>query len=89
MSIFETGMLLCFGASWPLNLIKAWRSRTAVGQSFWFLLVVNVGYISGIVHKILYSPDIVMVLYVINFLMVFANICVWFRNKKLDRQKTA
>lgn len=85
MSIFETGMLVCFGISWPLNLIKSWRSRTAKGQSLWFLLVIFVGYVSGITHKILYSPDIVMALYVLNLLMVTANIAVFFRNKKLDK----
>ena len=83
--LLESVMLICFGISWPLNLIKSWRSRTAKGQSLWFLLVIFVGYVSGITHKILYSPDIVMALYVLNLLMVTANIAVFFRNKKLDK----
>jgi len=89
MSIFEIGMLVCFGISWPINLVKAWRSRTAAGQSLWFLLVINIGYISGIIHKILYNPDLVMALYIINFLMVTASICMWFRNKKIDRERAS
>ena len=27
--IFETMMLVCFGVSWPLNIAKSYRSRTA------------------------------------------------------------
>ena len=31
--VFEVGMLLCFAAAWPFNIMKAYRSRTAVGTS--------------------------------------------------------
>ena len=85
MSIFEMGMLACFGAAWPVNIWKSWHSRTAVGQSIAFLIVLEVGYICGITHKLLYSRDIVLILYIINCLMVFTNICIYFRNRRLDR----
>lgn len=86
MSIFEVGMLVCFGFAWPVNIAKAWKSRTAVGQSVLFLAVLDLGYIFGIIHKLLYSRDIVLILYMINFAMVFINICLFFRNRKLDQQ---
>ncbi len=87
MSIFEVGMLVCFGFAWPVNIAKAWKSRTAVGQSVLFLAVLDIGYIFGIIHKLLYSRDIVLILYMINFAMVFINICLFFRNRKLDRER--
>lgn len=54
MGIFEALMLLCFGAAWPVNLAKAWRARTAVGQSASFLLIVLLGYLSVVALFIKY-----------------------------------
>ena len=34
--IFEAAMVLCFGASWPLNLWKSVKSKTARGKSLLF-----------------------------------------------------
>ena len=52
MSIFEAGMLLCFGFAWPISLVKAYRSRSTGGKSWLFSAVVILGYIFGITHKI-------------------------------------
>ena len=87
MSIFEAIMLICFGAAWPLNIYKSIKTRSAVGKSVFFLLVVMLGYVAGITHKLLYSRDIVMVLYIINLIMVFIDVLLYIRNKKLDRQR--
>ena len=87
MSFFELGMLLCFGVSWPINVVKSYRMRTAKGKSLPFLIAIFVGYISGITHKLLYSRDLVLVVYIINLLMVSADMLLYFRNRKLDRQK--
>jgi len=35
-----------------------------------FQAIILVGYISGIIHKLLYSLDIVLFLYCLNFVMV-------------------
>ncbi len=78
-------MLLCFGAAWPVNLAKAWRARTAAGQSVGFLLIVLLGYLSGIIHKIFYQPDWVLGLYLLNFVMVLAALILYGRNRALDR----
>ena len=43
--IFEAGMLLCFGCSWPMNIAKSLRAGTARGKSLAFELFVLVGYI--------------------------------------------
>ncbi|MDL2313451.1 hypothetical protein LJC36_00550 [Desulfovibrio sp. OttesenSCG-928-C14] len=84
MSIFEALMLICFGAAWPFNLYKSYKTRSAIGKSLFFLLVVEAGYLAGILHKILYNNDLVLYLYLLNFTMVALDVLLYFRNKKLD-----
>ena len=84
MSIFEVGMLVCFGLAWPANIYKSIKSRSTKGKSSIFLMVVILGYIFGIIHKILYSKDIVMILYFINLLMVLTDLILFYRNKKYE-----
>lgn len=87
MSLFEIGMLVCFGAAWPLNIYKSFKSRTSAGRSILFQWAILLGYICGIVHKILYSRDVVLFLYILNFVMVAIDTVLYFRNKQLDRQR--
>ena len=89
MSIFEAGMLLCFGAAWPMNILKSLRSRTAAGKSVLFQWAILVGYICGITNKILYNRDIVLALYILNFLMVATDTILIYRNRALDRKRAA
>ena len=91
MSIFEIAMLACFGAAWPMNIVKSYRSRTAAGRSMTFQWAIILGYICGITHKILYSNDIVLYLYILNFVMVSIDTGLYFRNRRLDlaREKAA
>lgn len=87
--ILETVMLVCFGAAWPLSIIKSWRSRTAKGKSISFLCVVLVGYVAGIA-KVLITDGIggfLLIPYAINFLMVLTDACLYFRNKRLDAER--
>ena len=70
MSFYEAGMLICFGASWPFALRKTLKSKNVKGKSKLFLSLILLGYVFGIVNKILNSVDIVFWLYVINLLMV-------------------
>ena len=85
LSIFEILMLLCFGAAWPLNIYKSATSKSTSGKSVLFLFVINIGYIAGILHKIFFSYDGVIFLYILNFLMVAVDILLYFRNRKLER----
>jgi len=89
MHIFEAIMLACFGAAWPMNILKSLRSRTAGGKSIIFQWAVVVGYISGIINKLLYSRDIVLVLYIINLAMVLVDTVLIYRNKRLDKEAAA
>jgi hypothetical protein len=81
MSIFEIIMLVCFGAAWPFSIYKSWKSRDVAGKSLVFLIVVLVGYASGVVHKILYKYDAVVFLYALNGLMVAVDIALYGRNR--------
>ncbi|MFP3040642.1 hypothetical protein LQZ19_02360 [Treponema primitia] len=85
MSVFEAVMLSCFAVSWPVNIYKAVKSRSAKGVSLPFLFIVWIGYCSGVIHKILFSRDLVMILYIANVLMVGIDIIIYFINAKRDR----
>lgn len=87
MSIFEIGMLLSFGAAWPVSIYKAYKSQSTGGKSWVFSAVVIIGYISGIIHKLFYSRDAVMYLYMLNAIMVSIDLCLWFRNRKIEKQR--
>ena len=88
-SIFETIMLVCFGLSWPINMIKAYKSRTTKGTSLPFLLLIITGYVGGIMAKILSGNiNYVLIVYLVNLSIVLVNLAVYFRNAALDR-KTA
>ncbi len=85
-AIFETGMLICFGISWPLNVLKAYRSRTAKGMSLPFILLIIAGYISGITAKMVNGQiTYVLAVYILNLCIVLVNLGLYFRNLSLDR----
>lgn len=76
-------MLICFGAAWPVSIYKSYTSKKVEGKSVAFLFIIVVGYIAGIIHKLLYSPDAVIYLYILNSLMVSIDIALYYRNKRL------
>ena len=88
--IFEAGMLLCFGCSWPMNITKSIRAKTAKGKSLAFELFVLVGYICGITGKCI-SGQIkwVFAIYILDLLMVATDILLTLRNRRLDKRKEA
>lgn len=51
--LLEIGMVVCFGISWPMSVIKSYRARTAKGKSLFFLIMIFTGYICGIAAKLL------------------------------------
>lgn len=82
MSIFEVGMLLCFGAAWPFSIYKTLRTKDVRGKSALFLLIVLMGYVFGILHKVFYNFDKVVYLYAFNGLMVGTDIALYVRYKR-------
>ena len=86
--VLETVMLICFGCSWPMNLIKNYKCRTAKGMSLPFILLLLLGYLAGIAAKIITVGHInfVLIVYFINLARMTTNLLVYFRNTMLDRQ---
>ncbi len=88
MSVFEIVMLVCFGSAWPLSIYKSLKSRAIAGKSLPFLFVILVGYAAGTLHKILHAMDFVIILYVLNFLMVLADIIIYILNRLYHIRKS-
>ncbi len=92
--ILEVIMIVSFGASWPLNVIKSYKTRTTKGKSLPFLCLIFFGYIAGIASKLLnesYMMSIaskwyVLFFYVLNLIMVGMDLCLYVRNYRLDKE---
>ena len=92
--IFEIAMVLCFGASWPMNIMRSYRARTAKGKSLAFLILISIGYVAGIISKFTneaYMADFaskwyVLIFYILNLGMVGLDLILYARNYKLDKE---
>lgn len=95
--ILEVIMIVSFGASWPLNVVKSYKARTTKGKSLGFLCLIFFGYVAGIASKLLNesymlsfsSKWYVLFFYVLNLIMVGTDLCLYFRNYKIDKKKEA
>ena len=85
MSIFEAIMIFAFGCAWPTSIYKSIKSKSTKGKSLSFLFIIWIGYISGVLHKIIYSYDFVIFFYILNLLMVSVDIVLYFRNSRLEK----
>ena len=86
--ILEAGMLVCFGLSWPFNIAKSLRSRTAKGKSVAFEVLIITGYLCGLVGKfILDDLSYVVLFYIADILMVATDLVLTLRNRRLDRER--
>ena len=84
--IFEVLMIVCFGVSWPFNITKSWKAKTAKGKSLLFEVCILVGYICGIAGKFITgNVTYVLIAYVINVVMVTVDILLTLRNMALDK----
>lgn len=91
--LLEIIMVLSFGASWPFNVVKSYRARTAKGKSPVFLLLIMFGYVAGIASKFLNEAYMaqfstkwyVLFFYFLNLLMVSTDLALYLRNRRLDR----
>jgi hypothetical protein len=83
--ILETAMLVCFGLSWPISVVKNIRSKSARNMSLRFILLIVAGYVAGITAKIITGKfNYVLAVYAVNLFIVSLNIPVYFMNKKND-----
>lgn len=93
--ILEIVMIVSFGASWPMNVIKSYKARSAKGKSLAFLLLIFFGYIAGIASKFLNEAYMasfnekwyVLFFYFLNLTMVGIDLILYFRNRQLDKRE--
>ncbi len=93
--ILEITMIVSFGISWPVNVVKSYKSRTTKGKSLLFLALIFFGYIAGIASKLVNdaymaqftSKWYVLFFYVLNFIMVGTDMILYFRNLALDKKR--
>lgn len=88
-------MIVSFGVSWPVNVLKSYRARTAKGKSVLFLCLIFLGYIAGIASKLVNdvymeqfaSKWYVLFFYVLNLVMVGTDLCLYIRNRAIDKER--
>ena len=93
--ILEITMIVSFGISWPVNVMKSYKSRTTKGKSLLFLCLIFFGYIAGIASKFANEAYMaafaqkwyVLFFYVLNFIMVGTDMILYFRNRALDKKR--
>ena len=94
-TIFEIVMVICFGASWPFNIIESYKARTAKGTSPLFMLLIGIGYVGGILSKILtwvekggltWLQYVAFAFYILNLIMVSTGLALYVRNKAIDKK---
>jgi carbon starvation protein CstA len=83
----EATMLICFGCSWPMNLAKNIKAKTAKSMSLKFILLIIFGYLAGITAKIItHRINYVLAVYIFNIVVVSMNVIVYFINKRYDKK---
>ena len=86
MSVFEAGMLICFGVSWPISIAKSLRTKRVSGKSPFFMGIVCFGYACGVIHKLVYSMDWIVVLYILNMILVAFDLFLYFKYLSKEKQ---
>jgi hypothetical protein len=85
--LFEMFMVILFGVSWPVNIMKSIKSKSTKGKSALFLCFILIGYIFGILSKIVSNNiNYVFFFYIINLIMVTFDLILFFRNRALERK---
>lgn len=92
IQLCEIGMLVAFGCSWPFNIMKSLKSRTAKGKSVIFEYIVVFGYVIGLLGKLISYQRTGVLAYSIWFYfadiaMVATDIVLYYRNAALDRRR--
>lgn len=85
--IFEALMVIAFGIFWPISIIKSIKSKSTKGKSPIFLAIIVLGYIFGIISKIVgHKITYVFVFYCINLVMVSCDLVIYFINHKHEME---
>ena len=87
MQIFEFIMLACFGLSWPISVYKSIKSKSTQGKSIVFIIAIIIGYISGIIGKIVnHQLTYVLIIYCFNLMVVSVDLVLFFINRNNEKK---
>ncbi len=88
MQIFEFIMLACFGMSWPISVYKSIKTKSTQGKSLVFIFAIIIGYVSGIIGKIVSDAiNYVLIIYCFNLLVVLVDLSLYFVNRNREKRK--
>lgn len=87
--MLEIAMIVAFGFSWPNNIITTYRNKSTKGKSLAFLLLIDTGYVCGIIGKLLSGNIVwyVLFFYILNFIMVTADLVLYFYYRNKERKQ--
>ena len=93
--ILEVIMIVSFGASWPLNVIKSIKTKSTKSKSALFLMLILFGYLCGITAKLINpvymasfsSKWYVLFFYILNLSMVTLDLCLYFYNASIEKKQ--
>jgi len=83
--VLEGGMLVCFGVSWPVDILKTLRTRRTEGKSLLFMALILTGYLLGLSAKLVRAaqaaraPELITGLYVLNAAFIAVDIALTYR----------
>lgn len=85
--IWEIIMLVCFASAWPFSIYRSYVSGSTKGKSLFFLLILIIGYLCGIVNKFV-SDDVnyVLFFYILNTALVSLDVVLYFRNRRRENR---
>ncbi len=86
VTLLESIMLICFGISWPVSVYKSWKSKSTQGKSLVFIFAIIIGYVAGIIGKILGGQlNYVLALYIVNLTFVSVDLALYFVNRRHEQ----
>ncbi|MBQ4105582.1 MAG: hypothetical protein IJC86_04250 [Clostridia bacterium] len=84
---FELVMLICFGLSWPISVYKSLTSHSTQGKSLVFIIAIILGYVCGIISKLLSGQiTYVLGLYIFNLTVVTFDLVLYFINRHREKR---
>ena len=84
-------MIALFGFSWPNNIMTTLKNKSTKGKSLAFLLLIDTGYVCGIVAKFMKDIDgwfgwLSVAVYILNFVMVSTDLILYFYYRSKDKK---
>ena len=84
-SLFETLMIVCFGLSWPLSIVRTLRTKSTKGKSPFFMAFIAFGYVCGIVAKLMtHTYNLAFWFYFPYVLMVSTELVLYFHYRHVE-----